>query len=83
MVGFIYLYKICTPWTNYRKTLFIFVVTGFSFCSIFEHDFFSISAISIETIMVFAILSIFSIFVYKFLNKLSEKYILNNIKIIK
>lgn len=81
MVGFIYLYKICKPFNAYRKTLFTFIIAGFSVCALVGHDFFDISSISFQTTIVFIILSILSIFIYKFLNYLSLKYILKNCNI--
>ena len=75
MIGFIYLYKICTPFNTYRKVLYSFIIIGFSLCAIFGRDFFNIGFINIKTIIIFIILSLLSIYIYKFLSILVSKYI--------
>lgn len=74
-IGFIYLYRICTPFNSYRRILYSFLILGFILCSLIGHDFFNVSSISFETVMIFIILSICSIFIYKLLSYLSERIV--------
>ncbi len=80
-IGFIYLYKICTPFNNYRKALFSFLILGFTFCALVLNDFFNINYISFETVMLFIILSICSIFIYNILSKIFEQYLIKDYEI--
>lgn len=75
-IGFIYLFRICTPFNNYRKALFSFLILGFVFCALVLNDFFNISSISFETVMLFIILSICSIFIYKLISYIFENYLI-------
>ena len=79
-IGFIYLYRICTPFNNYRKILFIFLIIGFTCCTSFAREFFNISKISLEMMLIFIGLFSLSIFISKALNKLSS-HIFNREKI--
>lgn len=78
ITGFIYLFKICKPFNTYRISLYIFLLIGFISCSYIGHDFFNISSLNLKTIIICITLSMCSIFIYKFLNKLCEKIILKN-----
>lgn len=75
-IGFIYLYRICTPFNNYRRALYSFLILGFVFCSLVLGDFFNISYFSFETICLFIIFSISSVFIYKLLSYIFEKYLI-------
>ncbi len=68
MIGFIYLFKICEPFNGYRKALYAFLIIGYSICALFGHDFFNISDTSITSVIIFVILSILSVFIYKLLD---------------
>lgn len=74
MIGFIYLYKICKPFNTYRRILYAFIIIGFTLCAIFLHDFFNIASINLKTIIMFIILSLLSIYIYKFLNTFISRY---------
>ena len=77
-IGFIYLYRICTPFNAYRRALFSFLILGFAFCALVGHDFFNISYISFETVMLFIILSICSIFIYKLISYIFENHLIKD-----
>ncbi len=79
--GFIFLDNISRPYNLLRSILMIVLLLGFGYCSIFQYSFFNISYINEDTILVFIVLFICSLFIFDKLNTLS-KYILrktNNI----
>ena len=79
--GFIFLDNISRPYNLLRSILMIVLLLGFGYCSVFQYSFFNISYINEDTILVFIVLFICSLFIFDKLNTLS-KYILrktNNI----
>ena len=79
--GFIFLHNICKPYNILRGALMIFLIIMFSYCSMFQYSFFNISYINGDTILVFTVLFICSLFIFDKLKNLSN-YILrktNNI----
>lgn len=70
--GFIFLYRICKPFNFLRVLLFIFLLFGFIYCSIFQYDFFNISEITNETFLIFIVLYICSMYIFDKLNRLSK-----------
>ena len=73
--GFIFLNSICKPYNILRALLMIFLLLGFGYCSIFQYSFFNISYINQDTILIFIILFICSMFIFDKLKRLSD-YIL-------
>ena len=69
--GFIFLYRICRPFNFLRTALFFFLLAGFTYCSIFQYEFFNISVITEETLLIFIVLYICSMYVFDKLNHLS------------
>lgn len=79
--GFIFLNNICKPYNLLRAILMTVLLLGFGYCAIFQYNFFNISYINEDTILVFIVLFICSLFIFDKLTSLS-KYILkktNNI----
>lgn len=79
--GFIFLNKICKPYNLLRAILMIVLLLGFLYCAIFQYSFFNISYINEDTILIFIVLFICSLFIFEKLRNLSD-YILkktNNI----
>ena len=70
--GFIFLYRICKPFNFLRTALYLFLLGGFIYCSIFQYEFFSISEITNETVLIFLVLYICSMYVFDKLNRLSR-----------
>lgn len=70
--GFIFLYRICKPFNFLRTALYIFLLGGFIYCSIFQYEFFNISEITNETLLIFLVLYICSMYVFDKLNRLSR-----------
>ena len=73
--GFIFLNSICKPYNILRAVLMIFLLLGFGYCSIFQYSFFNISYINQDTILIFIVLFICSMFIFDKLKRLSD-YIL-------
>ena len=79
--GFIFLNNICKPYNLLRSILMISLLLGFGYCAVFQYDFFNISYINEDTILIFIVLFICSLFIFEKLKNLSN-YILkrsNNI----
>ncbi len=66
--GFIFLYRICKPFNFLRTALFIFLLFGFSYCAVFQYEFFNIQEITEETILIFIVLYICSMYIFDKLN---------------
>ena len=62
--GFIFLNNICKPYNLLRGTLMAFLLIAFGYCAIFQYNFFNISLVNIETILVFIVLFICSLFIF-------------------
>ena len=79
--GFIFLHNICKPYNLLRGLLMIFLLVAFGYCAIYQYSFFNISYINGDTILVFIVLFICSLFIFDKLKSLTN-YILvktNNI----
>ena len=62
--GFIFLNNICKPYNLLRGTLMVFLLIAFGYCAIFQYNFFNISLVNSETILVFIVLFICSLFIF-------------------
>lgn len=62
--GFIFLNNICKPYNLLRGTLMAFLLIAFGYCAIFQYNFFNISLVNSETILVFIVLFICSLFIF-------------------
>ena len=71
VTGFIFLYKICIPFTLLRKLLFSFLLIGFIYCITFEHEFFSLISFTPQTVLIGFVLILDSLYVFKKLYSLS------------
>lgn len=79
--GFIFLNSICKPYNLLRGILMTVLLIGFGYCAIYNYEFFNISYINNETILIFIVLFICSLFIFDKLKTLTN-YILkktNNI----
>lgn len=73
ITGFIYLYKICKPFTWIRRALFTIMLGGFIYCVIFQYSFFNLTPITPVSALIAFVLSIDSLYVYKRLNYFLSK----------
>ena len=73
MTGFIHLYKICKPFNTIRAALLILMVLGFSYCIIFQNEFFSLSPITPTTALIGFVLTIDSLYIFRTLNYFISK----------
>ncbi len=71
ITGFIYLYKICTPFTWLRRVLFTVLFIGFFYCVFFQYSFFNLTPIAPQSVLIAFVLCIDSLYVYKKLNHYS------------
>lgn len=79
--GFIFLNNICKPYNLLRGILMTVMLLGFGYCAIYQYEFFNISYINNDTILIFLVLFICSLFIFDKLKTLTN-YILkktNNI----
>lgn len=73
LVGLIYLYKICKPFTILRSILFSTMTFGFIYTIIFQYEFFNLLPLSPVSILIFLVLGIDSIYIYNILNHYISK----------
>ena len=66
--GLYYLLKICRPLNIYRGTLFFAMLLGFSYCVLFQPEFFNIVPLDKVSILIIFVLAIDSFYIYKVLN---------------
>ena len=68
-IGFIHLYQISKPFNILRTTLFIVLLSGFLYGSMFQNSFFNIVAMNLQIALIFFLLLVFSVNSYKLLYK--------------
>jgi len=73
ITGFIYLYKICKPFTWLRAGLFSTMLLGFIYCLLFQYSFFNLVPINTSSALIGFVLTIDSLYVYRRLNYLISK----------
>ncbi len=62
--GFIFLNNICKPYNYLRGALMVFLTLAFSYCAIFQNSFFNIGLVRKDTILVFVVLFICSMYIF-------------------
>lgn len=79
--GFIFLNNICKPYNYLRGALMIFLTLAFSYCAIFQNSFFNIGLVRKDTILVFVVLFICSMYIFDKLKALTNNILIktNNI----
>ena len=65
ITGFIYLLKICRPFTWIRRTLFFTMLLGFMYCLIFQYSFFNLMPMNYASALIAFVLTLASLYVYK------------------
>ena len=73
ITGFIYLYKICQPFTWLRRALFFTMLGGFIYCVVFQYEFFNLIPITPISALIGLVLCIDSLYIYRRLNYLISK----------
>lgn len=67
-IGFLFLYQICKPFNFFRAIFYLTLLFGFIYCAIFQYEFFSISEINTQTLLIFIVLYFSSMYIYDKLN---------------
>jgi len=67
--GFIYLSRLCRPFNWFRGILFGFLVTLFTYVVMFQSDFFDLSQVSFNTVLLYIVFAICSIWIFDKLNR--------------
>ena len=67
--GFIHLYNISKPFNLLRTTLFIVLLSGFIYGSMFQNNFFDLVGMNLQIALIFFLLVIFSLNAYDLLHK--------------
>ena len=70
--GFIFLNHLCKPYNYLRAGLMGILLLSFGYCAIYAYSFFNISYINQDTILVFIVLFICSLFIFDKLRTLSN-----------
>lgn len=71
--GFIYLYRLCKPFNWFRGILFAFLITLFTYIVMFQSDFFDLSQITFNTVLLYIVFAICSIWIFDKLNRITDK----------
>ena len=67
--GFIHLYQISKPFNILRTILFIILLSGFLYGSLFQYSFFNLVGMNLQIALIFFLLVVFSVNSYKLLYK--------------
>lgn len=70
--GFIYLSRLCRPFNWFRGTLFGVLVSLFTYVVMFQSDFFDLSQVSFNTLLLYIVFAICSIWIFDKLNRLVD-----------
>ena len=70
--GFIYLYRLCKPFNWFRGLLYGFLISLFTYVVMFQSAFFDLSQISFNTIILYIVFAICSIWIFDKLNRLVD-----------
>ncbi len=70
--GFIFLNNLCRPYNYLRACLIAILLISFGYCAIYAYSFFNISFINQDTILVFIVLFICSLFIFDKLKSFSN-----------
>lgn len=73
--GFIFLNSICKPYTWSRGFMFGILLIAFLYCAFFQFDFFSMGMFNSDTLLIYVVLFICSLFIFDKL-KILSKYLL-------
>ena len=78
LTGFIFLIRICKPYNILRVTLITSLIIIFTYCVVYQGEFFSLVKLTKDSTIIFLMLSLCSIFVYNVLHDTSI-YLFNKI----
>ncbi len=67
--GFIFLSRLCRPFNWFRGCLFGFLIALFSYIVMFQNDFFDLSQVNFNTILLYIVFAICSIWIFDKLNR--------------
>ncbi len=67
--GFIYLFRLCRPFNWFRGSLFVFLVLLFTYVVMFQNDFFDLSQITFNTVLLYIVFAICSVWIFDKLNR--------------
>lgn len=67
--GFIFLSRLCRPFNLFRGCLFGFLIALFSYIVVFQYDFFDLSQINFNTILLYIVFVICSVWIFDKLNR--------------
>ena len=70
--GFIFLNRICRPFNLFRSCLFGFLVLLFTYVVMFQSDFFDLSQVTFDTILLYVVFIFASMWIFDRLNALTE-----------
>ena len=70
--GFIYLFRLCKPFNFFRGGLYVFLVTLFTYVVMFQSDFFDLSQVNFNTVILYIVFAICSMWIFDKLNKIID-----------
>ena len=70
--GFIFLSRLCRPFNLFRSCLFGFLVVLFTYVVIFQSDFFDLSQVTFDTVLLYIVFIFASMWIFDKLNAITE-----------
>lgn len=70
--GFIFLSRLCKPFNLFRGFLFTFLILLFTYVVMFQYEFFDLSQINFNTIILYIVFAFSSMWVFDKLNKVTD-----------
>ena len=70
--GFIYLFRLCRPFNLFRSILFFGLISLFTYVVMFQSVFFDLSQVSFNTVLLYIVFGICSIWIFDKLNRFTD-----------
>ena len=70
--GFIFLNRLCRPFNKFRACLFCFLVLLFTYVVMFQNDFFDLSQVTFDTVLLYIVFIFASMWIFDRLNFITE-----------
>lgn len=71
--GFIYLYRLCKPFNWFRGVLYGALISLFTYVVMFQSSFFDLSQINFDTVILYIVFAICSVWIFDKLNRITDK----------
>lgn len=70
--GFIFLYRLSRPFNKFRGTLFTFLILLFTYIVMFQNEFFDLSQVKFNTVILYIVFAFSSMWIFDKLNRMTD-----------